>query len=88
MSIFLAPRPPSASDSNMKIPTILIGAAALAWTAVAEEQTKENTYFNGKKVPPLIEFTPDNFETEVKATKYTFIKHYRYGEALCRVWRS
>lgn len=68
----------------MKIPTplaILIGAAAFAWTAVADEtQTKENTYFNGKKVPPLIEFTPDNFETEVKATKFTIIKHYRYGD--------
>ena len=61
--------------------TLLFGAAALV---VAEspdldddEPAKEATVFDGKKVPPMLELTPDNWEKEHKASKYLLVKHYR-----------
>jgi protein disulfide-isomerase len=58
---------------------------ALGATALAASQGRKgkadadgNTTFNGVKVPPLLEITPDNFEKEVHATKHVIIKHYRY----------
>lgn len=63
--------------------TLLFGAAALAVAQSPdvdeeeEEPAREDTYFNGKKVPPMLELTPDNWEKEHKATKYLMVKHYR-----------
>ncbi|KAK3319289.1 thioredoxin-like protein [Apodospora peruviana] len=63
----------------------LLGAVSLAAVATAasssstdsdEEPTRENTYFNQKKVPPMLELTPDNWEKESKATKWLMVKHY------------
>lgn len=61
--------------------TLLLGAARWA-TAVAseaeveEDLTRENTYFNAIKVPPLLELTPDNWDAELKVSKFLFVKHY------------
>lgn len=38
---------------------------------------RENTYFNAKKVPPLLELTPDNWDAEMKLSRWLFVKHYR-----------
>jgi protein disulfide-isomerase len=60
--------------------SLLLGAAALVAAEVFdddEEPVRENTYFNGKKVPPMLELTPDNWEKEYKASKYLMVKHYR-----------
>jgi protein disulfide-isomerase len=62
--------------------TLLLGAARWA-TAVAseaeveEDLTRENTYFNAIKVPPLLELTPDNWDAELKVSKLLLVKHYR-----------
>ena len=61
--------------------SLFFGAAALvsaaSGSADSEDPTRENTYFNTQKVPPLLELTPDNFEKEVKASKFMIVKHYR-----------
>ncbi|KAK4192731.1 thioredoxin-like protein [Podospora australis] len=59
----------------------LLGAAALVSAASAaddadEDITRENTYFNGKKVPPILELTPLNWKTEVKKSKFLMVKHF------------
>ena len=57
----------------------LLGASLISATAAQDEDdtTRENTYFNGVKVPPALDLTPDNFEKTVSSTKWIFIKHYR-----------
>lgn len=46
--------------------------------AVADDsEAREPTYFNGIKVPPMLELTPDNWEKEIKASKYIIVKHFR-----------
>ncbi len=59
---------------------LLLGAAALVVaesTDLDEEETREATHFNGIKVPPMLELTPDNWEKEYKVSKYLLVKHYR-----------
>jgi protein disulfide-isomerase len=61
---------------------LLFGAAV--WAAAAssdssdEEGAGENTYFNGIKVPPMLELTQDNWEEEYKSSQWLMVKHYRY----------
>ncbi|KAI2621502.1 thioredoxin-like protein [Hypomontagnella submonticulosa] len=60
---------------------LFFGAAALgAAQAIGSESKdnpdKENTYFNGKKVPPLLELTPNNFDEEVKQSKLLVVKYF------------
>lgn len=59
--------------------SLLLGATSFVIAAVdtSDSDKDERTTFNGEKVPPLFELTPDNFEKEVKASKWMFIKHYR-----------
>jgi protein disulfide-isomerase len=62
--------------------SLLFGAAALAVADPSdvdadEDAPREATYFNGKKVPPMLELTPDNWAQESKASKYLLVKHYR-----------
>jgi hypothetical protein len=61
---------------------LFFSAAALGSSqAIGAESTNdpnvENTYFNGHKVPPLLELTQDNFEKEVGLSKFVVIKYYR-----------
>lgn len=61
---------------------LLFGAAALVVADGLDdddddEPAREATVFDGKKVPPMLELTPDNWEKEHKASKYLFVKHYR-----------
>ncbi|KAK4157313.1 thioredoxin-like protein [Chaetomidium leptoderma] len=59
--------------------SLLFGAAALVVAESLdddEDAPRENTYFNGKKVPPMLELTPDNWEKEHAASKYLMVKHY------------
>ncbi|KAK4160775.1 thioredoxin-like protein [Cladorrhinum sp. PSN259] len=60
--------------------SFLLGAAALVAGSppepAEEDATRENTYFDGKKVPPMLELTPANWEKEAKASKYLMVKHY------------
>ncbi len=54
---------------------LLLGAAACG--AAAGDPAQENTYFDGKKVPPILQLGPDTFDKEVKASKWLMVKHYR-----------
>lgn len=54
--------------------TAFVGAQSLSKDP---DTTKENTYFNLLKVPPLLELTPKNWEAELKKTKFLVVKHYR-----------
>jgi protein disulfide-isomerase len=64
--------------------TLLFGAASLAAatgslnTATDEDADRENTYFNQKKVPPMLALTPENYEKEIKASKWLLVKNFRY----------
>ena len=42
-----------------------------------DKKTKDATYFNGKKVPPLLEITQDTWEKERKASRFLLVKHFR-----------
>ncbi|KAK6068576.1 thioredoxin [Seiridium cupressi] len=53
-----------------------LGAAQAIGADKENDPTKENTYFDGKKVPPLLELTADNFAEEVAKTKYLVVKYY------------
>lgn len=63
---------------------VLLGAVANVTAQNTEEDdeipadySQETTEFDGKRVPPLLELTPDNFARELKASKYILVKHYR-----------
>ncbi|KAK4245226.1 thioredoxin-like protein [Corynascus novoguineensis] len=62
--------------------TLLFGAAALVVARSPDfdddddEAPREATSFNGKEVPPMLELTPDNWDSELKASKYLMVKHY------------
>ncbi|KAK4100321.1 thioredoxin-like protein [Parathielavia hyrcaniae] len=59
--------------------SLLFGAAALVVAEsddLDEEPVRENTYFNGKKVPPMLELTPNNYDKEFNTSKYLVVKHY------------
>jgi protein disulfide-isomerase len=58
----------------------LLGTASLAVAASAsdnESPDRENTYFNQKKVPPMLELTEKNYDKELNASKWLMVKHYR-----------
>lgn len=62
--------------------SLLLGAAAFATgQALVEEPdedaVRENTYFNGKAVPPITMLTPLTWEEEMAKGKYTMVKGYR-----------
>lgn len=63
---------------------LLLGAAARVAAQdddyddeIPEDKSLETTTFDGIKVPPMLELTPDNFESEIKKSKYMLVKHYR-----------
>lgn len=63
---------------------LLLGAAVHVAGQEEEEEeeipadySQEYTTFDGKTVPPILELTPDNFEKEIKGSKYMLVKHYR-----------
>lgn len=60
--------------------TLLAGVAALgrAQTLGESDPNKEGTTFNSVAVPPLLELTPSNWETEAKQSRWLLVKHYRY----------
>ncbi|KAI8630465.1 thioredoxin-like protein [Xylariaceae sp. FL1651] len=41
-----------------------------------DDPERENTYFNNKRVPPLLELTKDNFKKEVESSKFMVIKYF------------
>lgn len=55
----------------------VLGAAQAIGADKDNDPQKENTYFNGKRVPPLLELTADNFAEEVAKTKYLVVKYFR-----------
>lgn len=52
------------------------GIAQAIGSETADDPERENTYFNGKRVPPLLELTADNFDVEVKASKFLVVKYF------------
>lgn len=58
---------------------LLASAAALARGQLMDRDTtgKKTTVFDDIKVPPLLELTPANWETEKVKTKFLLVKHYR-----------
>ncbi len=57
------------------------GAAAGDGDAQSKDPGQKNTYFDGKKVPPILELGPNNFQKELKASKWLMVKHFRYAHA-------
>lgn len=64
--------------------SLLFGAAALLVSAAPDGNedtqtpfTEESTIFNQKKVPPLTELSPNNWEKERKGSKWVIVKHFR-----------
>jgi protein disulfide-isomerase len=56
-----------------------LGASALAAAQAigADKDGVDHTVFNGKNVPPVLDLTADNFDSEIKKTKYMIVKYYR-----------
>ncbi|KAI1308094.1 thioredoxin-like protein [Xylaria venustula] len=52
------------------------GIAQAIGADTTDDPEKENTYFDGKRVPPLLELTADNFEKEVQASKFLVVKYF------------
>jgi protein disulfide-isomerase len=57
--------------------TATLGIAQAIGADTTDDPEVENTYFNGKRVPPLLELTSDNFDKEVKASKFLVVKYYK-----------
>ncbi|KAI0010016.1 thioredoxin-like protein [Xylariaceae sp. FL0662B] len=53
-----------------------LGAAQAIGADTSDSPDRENTHFNGKSVPPLLELTSDNFDKEVKLSKYLVVKYH------------
>ncbi|KAI1775026.1 thioredoxin-like protein [Hypoxylon cercidicola] len=54
----------------------VLGAAQAIGADKNDDPDRENTYFNGKRVPPLLELTTDNFDTEIKQSKFVVVKFF------------
>ncbi|KAI0869243.1 thioredoxin-like protein [Hypoxylon argillaceum] len=52
------------------------GIAQAVGADTTDDPEKENTYFNGKRVPPLLELTDETFEKETKASKFLVVKYF------------
>ncbi|KAI1426490.1 thioredoxin-like protein [Xylaria sp. FL1777] len=52
------------------------GIAQAIGADTTNDPERENTYFNGKRVPPLLQITADNFEKEVQASKFLVLKYF------------
>ncbi|KAI0966595.1 thioredoxin-like protein [Xylaria arbuscula] len=52
------------------------GIAQAIGADTTDDPEKENTYFDGKRVPPLLELTADNFEKEVQASTFLVVKYF------------
>lgn len=72
----------------MKFSSLVWGLLLGAVTRVAAEEVDDDdvipddyslqiTQFDGKEVPPILELTPDNFDKEIKGSKYMLVKLYR-----------
>lgn len=44
---------------------------------IPEDKSLETTTFDGKLVPPILELTPSNWDTEIRKSRYMLVKHYR-----------
>ncbi|KAI1102374.1 thioredoxin-like protein [Jackrogersella minutella] len=53
-----------------------LGTAQAIGAETSDSPDQENTYFNGKRVPPLLELNPDNFDKEVKLSKFLVVKYF------------
>lgn len=63
----------------------LIGIALVAASAIlAAAEDGQETIFNGVKVPPFMQLSQSNWETEIKKSKWTMVKHFRYASNLRR----
>ncbi|KAI0543963.1 thioredoxin-like protein [Xylaria curta] len=52
------------------------GLAQAIGAETKDDPERENTYFNGKRVPPLLELTAENFDDEVQASKFLVVKYF------------
>ncbi|KAI0521318.1 thioredoxin-like protein [Xylaria bambusicola] len=55
---------------------VTAGLAQAIGADKTDDPGKENTYFNGKRVPPLLELTSDNFNEEAQASKFLVVKYF------------
>ncbi|CAJ2514128.1 Uu.00g022470.m01.CDS01 [Anthostomella pinea] len=53
-----------------------LGTAQALGADTTDSAAQENTYFNGKRVPPLLELTQANFDKEIKSPKFMVVKYY------------
>ncbi|KAI1111793.1 thioredoxin-like protein [Nemania sp. NC0429] len=52
------------------------GIAQIIGADTTDKAGVESTTFNGKRVPPLLELTPSNFEQEINATQFLVVKFF------------
>ncbi|KAI0204874.1 thioredoxin-like protein [Astrocystis sublimbata] len=64
------------SSLALLLGAVTSGLAQAIGADTKDDLEKENTYFNGKRVPPLLELTADNFDTEVQASKFLVVKYF------------
>lgn len=81
----------TSTNTSLRIPVamrlsslaLFLGASALgAAEPNADADERQTSVFNGQKVPALLELTPDNFDTMVKASKNLVVKYFRYEQAI------
>lgn len=53
------------------------GIAQAIGADTTDDPKRENTVFNGKRVPPLLELTASNFDSEVNASKFLVVKYFK-----------
>ncbi|KAI1379552.1 thioredoxin-like protein [Hypoxylon crocopeplum] len=54
----------------------VLGSAQAIGAETNDSPDQENTYFNGKRVPPLLELTADNFDNEIQQSKFVVVKYF------------
>jgi protein disulfide-isomerase len=56
---------------------VTLGITQVIGADTTDDPEKEDTYFDGIRVPPLLELTADNFEDEAKASKFLVVKYFK-----------
>ncbi|OTB06524.1 hypothetical protein M426DRAFT_20971 [Hypoxylon sp. CI-4A] len=54
----------------------VLGTSQAIGAETTDDPERENTYFNGKRVPPLLELNADSFDKETKLSKFLVVKFY------------
>lgn len=62
---------------SLALAAVAVAVAGAQKLSLEDDPKRENTYFDGKRVPPLLELTPKNWDQEINQTRFLMVKHYR-----------